>query len=426
MIRDCPQPGTAFNRTPTALAAWKYIKPADITITKTDDLGHVWKFCTKCKCRATQKVGHYQLSHLDANHVPNFCARQRATAAAAASPGTTATARSVEVAPPDTLQSNMTAIANPNLIPPGPPDVTHPEPTDNALDDDMTFTGAWCTPVDYHVNANVTVTGFFPPVPTTTEGQVSPFTSPSTSVIERENQRNNTNNNDTIEIQGESSHNNDKIANKKMNQGDHSNNNINDLNQPILMADNKETLIHPPPSQIINHIMILLFWSTALFWDTLAYLFQAPSANSVPRRTRRLKNQNIPRLIFVFVPTSWMLLTHCINLLPGFYHGLHLPTIQAITSHIIGKSTITYQCIIQLDALINLDWNALWQFNCIKGQSVNEDIFTSGCHTSPSEPFQISNLCASRYVIDCIHEDGAALLVNVQVAPESTSHQSKD
>jgi hypothetical protein len=79
----------------------------------------------------------------------------------AASPSSTATARSVEVAPPDTPQSIMTAIANPNLIPPGPPNITHPEPTDNALDDDMTFTGAWCTPIDYHFHANVTVTGFF-------------------------------------------------------------------------------------------------------------------------------------------------------------------------------------------------------------------------------------------------------------------------
>ena len=32
--------------------------------------------------------------------------------------------------------------------------------------------------------------------------------------------------------------------------------------------------------------------------------------------------------------------------------------------------------------------------------------------------FQISNLCASQYVVDCIHEDGAVLLVNVQVGLE--------
>ena len=50
MICDCPQPATASNCTSTALAAWKHIKPADSTIIKTDDLGRVWRFCTKCKC----------------------------------------------------------------------------------------------------------------------------------------------------------------------------------------------------------------------------------------------------------------------------------------------------------------------------------------------------------------------------------------
>ena len=113
-----------------------------------------------------------------------------------------------------------------------------------------------------------------------------------------------------------------------------------------------------------------------------------------------------------------MLLTHCINLLPELYHGLHPLTIQAITSHIIGKSANTYQRIIQLDTLLDLDWNALWQFSCIKCQRMHEAIFTSGSHTPPSEPYQISNLCASQYVNDCIHKDEAVLLVNVQAEPE--------
>ena len=113
-----------------------------------------------------------------------------------------------------------------------------------------------------------------------------------------------------------------------------------------------------------------------------------------------------------------MLLTHCINLLPELYHGLHPLTIQAITSHIIGKSANTYQRIIQLDTLLDLDWNALWQFSCIKCQRMHEAIITSGSHTPPSEPYQISNLCASQYVNDCIHKDGAVLLVNVQAEPE--------
>ena len=68
-VRNCPSPpsgtapaagGNAATRTPrvrTPLAAWKYVQPPDITVGLYDESGRQWKFCTKCKCRATQRQG---------------------------------------------------------------------------------------------------------------------------------------------------------------------------------------------------------------------------------------------------------------------------------------------------------------------------------------------------------------------------------
>ena len=64
-----------------------------------------------------------------------------------------------EAAPPDTPQSNLTTEVIPNLVSLGPPDVTTPAPTDADDFDDMTFTGAWCAPVNYHMDADVAVQG---------------------------------------------------------------------------------------------------------------------------------------------------------------------------------------------------------------------------------------------------------------------------
>jgi hypothetical protein len=75
-IRNCPQPDKRRNATSTyqtgsnskGLAPWKYIEPKNLSSTITDQHGKVWKFCTKCMCRYTKKVGIYQLSHYDNEH----------------------------------------------------------------------------------------------------------------------------------------------------------------------------------------------------------------------------------------------------------------------------------------------------------------------------------------------------------------------
>ena len=65
LIRDCPVPapsdsanGGTNPRVRTALAAWKYIKPNDVTVPRVDTQGKIWKFCSKCKCRATNHCWH--------------------------------------------------------------------------------------------------------------------------------------------------------------------------------------------------------------------------------------------------------------------------------------------------------------------------------------------------------------------------------
>ena len=172
LVCDCPQPqpGTANpnNRHKHAAHAdWKCVTPTNISTTKTDNLGHVWKFCTKCKCCATNNIGHYQLSHLDTNHIENYCAHKQAavttTFTMSSPPITTTTNSMTEVAPSDTPQSNLTAVINPNLIPLCPYDITTPAPT-NADDnfDDLTFTGSWCAPVNYDIGADASVKGYFP------------------------------------------------------------------------------------------------------------------------------------------------------------------------------------------------------------------------------------------------------------------------
>jgi hypothetical protein len=50
------------------LASWKYIEPKDILVNHKDDEGREWKFCMKCKCKATNKKGFFQLTHLDSDH----------------------------------------------------------------------------------------------------------------------------------------------------------------------------------------------------------------------------------------------------------------------------------------------------------------------------------------------------------------------
>jgi hypothetical protein len=50
------------------LASWNYIETKYISVINKDEEGREWIFFTKCKCKATNKKGFFQLTHLDSEH----------------------------------------------------------------------------------------------------------------------------------------------------------------------------------------------------------------------------------------------------------------------------------------------------------------------------------------------------------------------
>ena len=72
--------------TPRPRAAWKYIRPADLSNVITDEKGKTWKFCSKCVCKSTGKVGFYNQYHDTAGHTDRGGGGGAAAAAAAAGP----------------------------------------------------------------------------------------------------------------------------------------------------------------------------------------------------------------------------------------------------------------------------------------------------------------------------------------------------
>ena len=93
---------------------WKYIEPKDLTTPVIID-NHKWFFCTKCQCRATGKLGYYQLSHTNDSHDPNW-----------------------------KPEGNLTPIEDPDPVP-SPP--LRPPSDQQHMDDDLVFTGVNCAPV---------------------------------------------------------------------------------------------------------------------------------------------------------------------------------------------------------------------------------------------------------------------------------------
>jgi hypothetical protein len=173
LVRDChlPAPAGGTSGTPdgasstrgrTPLAAWKYFCPPDLTVSRVDAQGQHWKFYTKCKCRATNTVGIYQLSHFDSEHIDNY--RRPAIAPTTSAPPSSAPTSSDHSSPPIAPQSNLTSVTNPNRIPPGPPDISIRGPELDHKFDEIEFTGMWCTSVEADFIADATVTCYVPEV----------------------------------------------------------------------------------------------------------------------------------------------------------------------------------------------------------------------------------------------------------------------
>jgi hypothetical protein len=95
--------------------------------THIDDNEKECKFCTRCICKAPGKKRIYQLSHLDSEHNDDRVSKK--------------------------AEANLTRVEDndpSDYIPYGTPAVTTREPTVDASDDDeIVYTGAWFTPVEY-------------------------------------------------------------------------------------------------------------------------------------------------------------------------------------------------------------------------------------------------------------------------------------
>ena len=95
---------------------WKYTEPKDLTKPIVID-DKEWYFCSKCKCRATGRLGYYQLSHTDATHDPNW-----------------------------RPESNLSPITDPD---PTPAPTLRPPIESHVLDDDLVFTGVNHAPIEH-------------------------------------------------------------------------------------------------------------------------------------------------------------------------------------------------------------------------------------------------------------------------------------
>jgi hypothetical protein len=103
------------------LAAWKKIRPFDLTKPHEDNAGQKWMVCTKCKDFSTGKKGIFNLSHFDVDHKENY--KTAPQAPTELTPATTTT--------PAAPEGNLTmAHESIDHVPTGPPLATVLEPAD--------------------------------------------------------------------------------------------------------------------------------------------------------------------------------------------------------------------------------------------------------------------------------------------------------
>jgi hypothetical protein len=70
-----------------SLPAWRYHEQKNLTEPFIDDDNRHWKFCTKCVCRKTGKIGLYHLSHFDHEHKDNYHSQDEGNMASVDVPG---------------------------------------------------------------------------------------------------------------------------------------------------------------------------------------------------------------------------------------------------------------------------------------------------------------------------------------------------
>jgi hypothetical protein len=104
--------------------------------------------------------------------------------------------------------------------------------------------------------------------------------------------------------------------------------------------------------------IILVFWITVIFWDSVLYWFEAPQC---PLLARCICRSKLPPTISSF-PSSWLILSHCILLLPTFYSRQRnavpfpIPSLTTFMLYSIQQTTSTYHQVEQIDRLLRLNY----------------------------------------------------------------------
>jgi hypothetical protein len=492
-VRDCTQSGPVSTdtssgtssgttgRVRTPLADWKYVRPTDLTVPYVDNRGRSWKFCTLCRCRATQRVGIYQLSHFNADHQVGF----RHAADPGPPPPPAAPAVILSPSLPTVPESNLTQVRNPYPLPPGPPEFTSPLPVDEMDDPDaIEFQGMWCAVVPADDDAAATVFAIsvereispvfgllfereIPPsvLSDTDDDTINQFLDkPETSWL---------NDNDIPEdaeadvvwfdcaldpataspgffwfdcVEEEDTTCTEEISVK----GNEPSGSPNVLPAPWMFT--------PARFKLIHWFYLSLFWVSSLFWDSLMYFISAPPVPLPSRRCRRSKRVSSLRGF----PAHWLILGHCVMLLSTYYHGdlpqAPIAPLSQMLSHLQLECNLTYRRVQALDSLVYLNGDSWWQYNQLKRAVFFSQLRATSFHVPepmlPSTPFLMSSegmslyfdtytdcpietgdyffdaesihdeespdvftfhdLCTTRSLVDCCHDDGMDLLVGWQ------------
>jgi hypothetical protein len=129
---------------------------------------------------------------------------------------------------------------------------------------------------------------------------------------------------------------------------------------------------HPPkpPSswfaRLAHWFLLQVFWISTLLWHALIYVMLPD-----PLPPRRICRSKCPATIRCF-PASWILLTHCVMMVSGFYAGnvplFPIPALIPAVQHVHLCSTAAYERIQHLDTLVVLNGDTLFQYQGIKFQ----------------------------------------------------------
>jgi hypothetical protein len=113
------------------LAAWKTVRPKDLTKVFIDENKVEWNFCTKCIDFTTKRKCIWSRTHPDAEHKTSSCMTPE---------------DAVKTEETEKVEANLTLIETD--VPIGPPLTTTREPSVDVDPNELVFTpGAWCCPI---------------------------------------------------------------------------------------------------------------------------------------------------------------------------------------------------------------------------------------------------------------------------------------